>query len=184
LAAREGASITQAVERALDARLAALEERAERRRWAARPILEEIWALPVHDDRPPDEMLYDADGNPRPSAIAVDTSAIMVLLRKPETEAVEAVQGSSDSSMSIAPPALPLCPAGGGPLRRVQRDAPVDRDPAPHPRADPHHAAPAPDGDARRGLIRRRHEVGSQTSSVPGSGFGSKRVKSCTPLGV
>lgn len=61
----EHVSPAEAVERALRERHQRLvDDRAERDR-RARALLEEIWALPVYDDRSPDEMLYDKDGNPK-----------------------------------------------------------------------------------------------------------------------
>lgn len=65
LAAREGTSITKAVERAIDARMAALVERAERRSRASESTLRRLRAYPVLDDRTPDELLYDEEGLPR-----------------------------------------------------------------------------------------------------------------------
>ena len=65
LARLEHVSPAEAVERALRERHQRLvDERAERDR-RIRATLERIWALPVYDDRSPDEMLYDEDGNPK-----------------------------------------------------------------------------------------------------------------------
>ena len=69
LAAVTGETMTQAIRTAIEQRLE--RERDERRRAAdqryqsALAILKEIWALPVEDDRPADEILgYDEHGLP------------------------------------------------------------------------------------------------------------------------
>jgi hypothetical protein len=65
LAWLEHVSPAEAVERALrEWHQRLVDERAERDR-RIRATLERIWALPVYDDRSPDEMLYDEDGNPK-----------------------------------------------------------------------------------------------------------------------
>jgi antitoxin VapB len=65
LAAREGTTITKAVERAIDARLALLMDRAERRRRASEETLQRLRGYPVLDARDPDDLLYDKDGLPK-----------------------------------------------------------------------------------------------------------------------
>ena len=65
LARLEHVSPAEVVERALRERHQRLvDDRAERDR-RIRATLEEIWALPVYDDRSPDEMLYDENGDPK-----------------------------------------------------------------------------------------------------------------------
>ena len=65
LARLEHASLAEVVERALRERHRQIvDDRTERDR-RIRALLEEIWALPIYDDRSPDEMLYDEDGNPK-----------------------------------------------------------------------------------------------------------------------
>jgi len=65
LARLEGKTITDAVRSALqekhDRLLAAREEKRRR----VRETLERIWALPILDDRPADEILYDENGLPK-----------------------------------------------------------------------------------------------------------------------
>jgi hypothetical protein len=61
----EHVSPAEVVERALRERHRRLvDDRAERDR-RARALHEEIWALPVYDDRAPDDMLYDENGDPK-----------------------------------------------------------------------------------------------------------------------
>jgi antitoxin VapB len=69
LAALTGETMTQAIRIALEERLerekADRQARIERKRNAVMEILKEIWALPVLDDRPADEILgYDEHGLP------------------------------------------------------------------------------------------------------------------------
>lgn len=65
LAGLEQVSLTEAVERALrERRHRLVDDRAERDR-AGRALLESIWASPVRDDRAPDDILYDEDGDPK-----------------------------------------------------------------------------------------------------------------------
>ena len=61
----EHVSPAEVVERALRERHQRLvDDRAERDR-RLRATLEKIWALPVYDDRAPDDMLYDENGDPK-----------------------------------------------------------------------------------------------------------------------
>ena len=65
LAQRERVSITEAVERALRERIGRLAAEREEKYRRTLKLIEEIQALPVHDDRPLEETLYDEDGNPK-----------------------------------------------------------------------------------------------------------------------
>jgi antitoxin VapB len=65
LAQRERVSITEAVERALKERIGRLAAEREEKYRRTLQLIEEIRALPVYDDRPLEEMLYDEDGNPK-----------------------------------------------------------------------------------------------------------------------
>ena len=69
LAALTGETMTQAIRTALAERLerkrGQRQEEIKRKRRAVMEILEEIWALPVLDDRPADEIIgYDEHGLP------------------------------------------------------------------------------------------------------------------------
>jgi antitoxin VapB len=65
VASLEHSSITEAVKGVLAKRRSEiLAERGDRDR-RIRERLERIWAMPVLDDRTPDEMLYDRDGLPK-----------------------------------------------------------------------------------------------------------------------
>jgi antitoxin VapB len=69
LAAQTGETMTQAIKRSLEERLARTEKAAdtERDRYVADllAIGQQIAALPELDPRPIDEILYDEDGQPR-----------------------------------------------------------------------------------------------------------------------
>ena len=65
LAQRERVSITEAVERALRERIGRLAAEREEKYRRTLKLIEEIRALPVYDDRPLEETLYDEDGNPK-----------------------------------------------------------------------------------------------------------------------
>ena len=73
LARLTGESVSEAVVHALEARLdeernkcAREGKRREEVYEALMALAEECQALPVYDDRHPDEMLYDKDGLPKP----------------------------------------------------------------------------------------------------------------------
>jgi antitoxin VapB len=61
----EGTSVSDAIHAALAARRQELLDVREEKRREIKAIIAEIHALPVLDDRPPDEMLYDEDGIPK-----------------------------------------------------------------------------------------------------------------------
>jgi antitoxin VapB len=65
LAALEHCSITEAVGRAVEARRRQIVDEREEKRRKVEAILEEIWRLPILDDRDHGEMLYDEDGLPK-----------------------------------------------------------------------------------------------------------------------
>jgi len=65
LARLEHKSLTEAVRVALQERRDKVLQDREKRRREIEEILKEIWALPVLDDRDPDDMLYDEYGLPK-----------------------------------------------------------------------------------------------------------------------
>ena len=65
IAKLEHVSPAEVVERALrEHHRRIIDDRAERER-ESRALLESIWALPVYDDRTPDDILYDENGDPK-----------------------------------------------------------------------------------------------------------------------
>ena len=65
VASMEGISITDAIGKALEDRRTRLLTARDEKLRKVQARLERIWALPVLDDRPPNELLYDEDGLPR-----------------------------------------------------------------------------------------------------------------------
>jgi antitoxin VapB len=61
----EGSSITEAISRALCERKRKLMDAREAKRQRVEKVIAKIRALPVLDDRHPDEMLYDEYGVPK-----------------------------------------------------------------------------------------------------------------------
>jgi hypothetical protein len=65
LAELESKNLTEAVREALREKRDRLVKAREAKRRRVRETLERIWALPVLDDRPHDQILYDENGLPR-----------------------------------------------------------------------------------------------------------------------
>lgn len=69
LAQRTGETVTEAVKRAVETRLGLMATAAKQAETARQMeidrIIKEMHSLPVYDDRPMDELLYDEDGLPK-----------------------------------------------------------------------------------------------------------------------